>query len=117
MLGALQVQVGGQKAEFRTDSQRALLAYLAAHQGVAQRRDTLAGLLSPDRPDQEALTYLRNRLTLLRRALGDDEATPPWFEVDRKQIALRTGEPVTGATVAGVVLIVAGCLIAARRAQ
>ncbi|HMT47041.1 MAG: hypothetical protein RL702_2521 [Pseudomonadota bacterium] len=27
------------------------------------------------------------------------------------------GEPVTGATVAGVVLIVAGCLIAARRAQ
>lgn len=94
MLGALQVQVGGQKAEFRTDSQRALLAYLAAHQGVAQRRDTLAGLLSPDRPDQEALTYLRNRLTLLRRALGDDEATPPWFEVDRKQIALRTGDDV-----------------------
>ena len=94
MLGPLQVQVGGQKAEFRTDAQRVLLAWLAVHQGVPQRRDTLAGLLSPDRPDQEALTYLRNRLTLLRRALGDDEATPPWFEVDRKQIALRAGDDI-----------------------
>ena len=94
LLGPLQVQVGGATAEFRTDSQRALLAYLAIHQGVPQRRDTLAGLLSPDRADQEALTYLRNRLTLLRRALGDDDATPPWFEVDRKQIALRAGDDI-----------------------
>lgn len=94
MLGSLQVQVAGQTAHFRTDSQRALLAYLAAHQGTPQRRDTLAGLLSPDRPDQEALTYLRNRLTLLRAALGDDDAKPPWFEVDRKQIALRAGDDI-----------------------
>ena len=47
MLGPLQVQVGGQKAEFRTDAQRVLLAWLAVHQGVPQRRDPLAGLLSP----------------------------------------------------------------------
>jgi len=93
LLGPLQVQVGQEAAHFRTDSQRALLAYLAAHQGVPQRRDTLAGLLSPDRPDQEALTYLRNRLTLLRAALGDAVA-PPWFVVDRKQIALRAGDDV-----------------------
>lgn len=94
MLGALQVQVGDETAHFRTDSQRALLAYLAAHQGAPQRRDTLASLLSPDRPDQEALTYLRNRLTLLRGALGDDAATPPWFDVDRKQITLRAGDDI-----------------------
>ena len=53
MLGPLQVRVGEDKAVFRTDALRVLLAYLAAHQGIAQRRDTLAGLLSPDRPDQE----------------------------------------------------------------
>ncbi len=94
LLGPLQVQVGQATAEFRTDAQRALLAYLAVHQGVPQRRDTLAGLLSPDRADQEALTYLRNRLALLRREIGDDAATPPWLEVDRKQIALRAGDDI-----------------------
>jgi len=94
LLGSLQVQVGGKTAVFRTDAQRVLLAYLAAHQGLPQRRDTLAGLLSPDRPDQEALTYLRNRLTRLRDALGDDAATPPWFDVDRKQITLRPGDDI-----------------------
>ena len=94
LLGPLQVTVGADPAEFRTDALRALLAYLAAHQGIPQRRDTLAGLLSPDRPDKEALTYLRNRLTRLRSALGDDKAAPPWFDVDRKQIALRAGDDI-----------------------
>lgn len=89
MLGPLQVQVDGQTAVFRTDAERVLLAYLAAYQGRAQRRDTLAGLLSPDRPDQEALTYLRNRLVRLRQALGDDANQPHYLEADRKQIALR----------------------------
>lgn len=94
MLGSLRVRVGEETAVFRTDAERALLAYLAAHPGIPQRRDTLAGLLSPDRPDKEALTYLRNRLTRLREALGDGAATPPYLEIDRKQIALRRGEDV-----------------------
>ena len=91
MLGSLQVTVGGKPALFRTDAERALLAYLAAQQGIPQRRDTLTALLSPDRPDSDALTYLRNRLTRLRDALDDNEATPPWLDVDRKQIILRKG--------------------------
>ena len=89
------MQIGDHPADFRTDALRALLAYLAAHQGVPQRRDTLAALLSPDRPDKEALTYLRNRLSRLRSALADDAATPPWFAVDRKEIALRAGNDIT----------------------
>ncbi|MCB9433963.1 MAG: hypothetical protein H6668_18495 [Ardenticatenaceae bacterium] len=92
MLGPLQVKVGGETAVFRTDAERVLLAYLAAHQGRAQRRDTLAGLLAPDRPDSEALTYLRNRLTRLRGVVRDEEASPPWLAIDRKQITLRTGD-------------------------
>ena len=94
MLGSLHVKVSGETAVFRTDAERTLLAYLAIHQGRPQRRDTLAGLLSPDRADKEALTYLRNRLTRLRRSLGDNQATPPWLEIDRKQIALRAGNDI-----------------------
>lgn len=95
MLGPLQVRLGGAAVAFRTDAERILLAYLAAHQGNAQRRDTLAGLLSPERSDVEALTYLRNRLTRLRAALRDQEASPAWLLIDRKQIALRSGEGIT----------------------
>ncbi len=94
LLGPLQVRLQGEIAAFRTDAERALLTYLALHQGQPQRRDTLAGLLSPDRPDEEALTYLRNRLTRLRSALADAAATPPWLSADRKQILLRTGADI-----------------------
>ncbi len=92
LLGPLHVQIGENSAEFRTDAQRVLLAYLAMHQGSPQRRDTLAGLLSPDRSNKAALTYLRNRLTRLRDTLSD--ATPSYFVVDRKQIALRTDDNI-----------------------
>lgn len=94
LLGALQVTVDGNTAVFRTDALRVLLAYLAAHRGTPQRRDRLAGLLAPDKPDKEALTYLRNRLTRLRKAVGDDVATRPWFDIDRKQIGLREGDDI-----------------------
>jgi predicted ATPase/DNA-binding SARP family transcriptional activator/tetratricopeptide (TPR) repeat protein len=102
LLGSLQVTIGEETAVFRTDAERILLAYLAAHQGVPQRRDTLAGLLSPDRPDKEALTYLRNRLTRLRKVIGDDtapspsrgQAVPPYLAIDRKQITLRTASDI-----------------------
>ncbi|MEM7112696.1 MAG: BTAD domain-containing putative transcriptional regulator, partial [Chloroflexota bacterium] len=94
LLGPLQVSVDGAAPKFETDAQRVLLAYLAVHQGAAQRRDSLAGLLSPDRPNKQALTYLRNRLAALRRVLGDKTAVPPWFDVERKQVALRVGDDI-----------------------
>lgn len=94
LLGFFQVRVSGHIAPFRTDAERVLLAYLAAQQGIGQRRDSLAGLLSPERPDIEALTYLRNRLSRLRTALGDEHARPSWFDADRKQIALRHGDDI-----------------------
>ncbi|MBX3014391.1 MAG: hypothetical protein KF832_22910 [Caldilineaceae bacterium] len=91
LFGPLTATINHRPVAFRTDAERALLAYLAVQQGVPQRRDTLAALLSPDRSDADALTYLRNRLTRLREALQDAQAIPPWLMVDRKQIALRTG--------------------------
>ncbi len=95
MLGPLQVTVGENPADFRTDAERALLAYLAAHQGIPQRRDTLAALLSPDRDNTEALTYLRNRLTRLRGALDDARRPRPrGLILTAKQITLRAGDNI-----------------------
>lgn len=94
LLGPFHVNLNGDDASFRTDAERALLAYLAAHQATPLRRDALAALLSPERDDSEALTYLRNRLTRLRDSLADDSADPPWLAIDRKQIALRDGDDI-----------------------
>lgn len=94
LLGPFTITIDNKPVAFRTDAERALLAYLAAHQGIPQRRDTLAALLSPDRNDSAALTYLRNRLTRLRSAIADENATPSWLTIDRKQITLRTGDDI-----------------------
>ena len=94
LLGSFQVDMGGETLNFRTDAQRVLLAYLAAHQATPLRRDTLAGLLSPDRPDKESLVYLSNRLGRLRKTIGSDNASPPWLTIDRKQITLRNGDDI-----------------------
>ncbi len=94
LLGPFTVTIDNHPVVFRTNAERALLAYLAAQQGIPHRRDTLATLLSPDRNDSDALTYLRNRLTRLRSAIDDENAAPSWLLIDRKQIALRTGDDI-----------------------
>lgn len=51
----------------------ALLVYLAiAHRDGFARRDSLVGLFWPDLDDAHARSSLRQSLTFLRRALGDD---------------------------------------------
>ena len=51
----------------------ALLVYLAvAHRGGFARRDSLVGLFWPELDDTHARSALRQSLTFLRRALGDD---------------------------------------------
>jgi DNA-binding SARP family transcriptional activator len=51
----------------------ALLVHLAiAHRGGFARRDSLVGLFWPDLDDAHARSSLRQSLTFLRRALGDD---------------------------------------------
>src|SRR5262245_22811148 len=64
---------------FATDLARALLVYLAVEADRPHRREALAGLLWPDRPDAAALQNLRQTLARLRRALGDETAAPPFL--------------------------------------
>jgi predicted ATPase/DNA-binding SARP family transcriptional activator len=99
MLGPFQVVLGDQPVTaFGTDSARALLAYLAVEAGwrsetIAHRRQALAGLLWPDRPEAAARHALAQTLTRLRRALGDRDADSPYLLVSREalQFNLATG--------------------------
>src|SRR3954452_5778774 len=63
-------------AGFDTDKTRALLVYISVESSRAHSRETLAGLLWPEIPDDAARRKLRNSLFKLRQALGEDEASP-----------------------------------------
>jgi len=72
LLGPFQATLNGQSlAESVTGKLRALLAYLAVEPGP-HHRETLAGLLWSDQPNERALHSLRQALSSLRRILGEE---------------------------------------------
>ena len=80
LLGGYRVELDGAAVYgFETDKARALLAYLAVEANRPHRRETLANLLWPDRPDAVARGNLRQALARVRRALRDHGPTPFLF--------------------------------------
>ena len=72
LLGGFRVELDGEAVyDFESDKCRALLAFLIVEADRPHRRETLASLLWPDRPDSSARANLRQALSSLRRALGD----------------------------------------------
>lgn len=74
LLGGFDVRRDGVSLSgaFQTDSARLLFAWLCFHQRQAVRRETLANLLWPDRPQSAAQNTLRVTLSRIRQALGND---------------------------------------------
>jgi CSLREA domain-containing protein len=66
---------------FEYDKVRALLAYLAVESDRPHRREKLAGMLWPGRPERAARRNLSQALHHLRRAIGDLEAERPFLIV------------------------------------
>ncbi len=80
LFGTFEVALAGTPVTtFESDKVRALLAYLAVEADHPHRRETLAGLLWPERPERNARQSLSQALFNLRQATGDREATPPFF--------------------------------------
>ncbi len=73
LLGHLQITLDGipLSAPLTTKTQ-ALLAYMAVEADSPHRREKLAGLLWPDQPEEAARTDLRQTLSQLRHALGNE---------------------------------------------
>jgi predicted ATPase/DNA-binding SARP family transcriptional activator len=86
-LGPFQVRLDGVPITgFEADKVRALLAYLAVESSRPHRREQLAALFWPGWPDASARTSLRNALSNLRKAIGDDTAEPPFLLITRETI-------------------------------
>ncbi len=91
LLGSFQVTLDGEPVTgFTTDKARALLAYLAVEADSPYRRDVLAGLLWPDQPQRKARQNLRQALSHLRRALGDQDEAVPFLLVSREAVQFNT---------------------------
>ena len=89
LLGPIQVTLDGKPvAGFESDKARALLAYLVVEAERPHRREKLAGLLWPERPEQAARANLRRVLANLRQIIGDREAVPPFFSITPQTIQL-----------------------------
>ena len=73
-------------AGFESQKARALLAYLAVEADCPHPRETLAGLLWPDRPNSIALGNLRHALANLRRILHDYNPARPFLLITRDTI-------------------------------
>ena len=70
LLGEFRLQAGAQAVPLRSRPAQSLLAYLALHSGMAQRRERLAGLLWPEATESNARSYLRQSLWRVRKALN-----------------------------------------------
>ena len=72
--------------EFRTEKERALVAYLAVESDRSHMRDVIGELFWPDRPGGVARTNLRQALAGIRRALDDRKNDPPFIVSDDESI-------------------------------
>ncbi len=73
LFGSFAASVSGKPlTQFRSDKTRALLAYLAMNGGRPFRRETLAALLWPEWPDNEARRNLRQTVHRLRQAFASE---------------------------------------------
>lgn len=94
LLGTFQVSLDGAPlTHFGADTARALLAYLAMNAGKYVPREIAASLLWPERDEARALHNLRQALTRLRSALGEQEAQQPFLQVTRETLCFCPQSP------------------------
>ncbi|MDX1612945.1 MAG: BREX system ATP-binding domain-containing protein [Candidatus Promineifilaceae bacterium] len=83
LLGRFELRADGAAVELSSRPAQVLLAYLALQDGVAQRREKLAGLIWPEATEENARTYLRQALWRVRKAIGAE-----YVAADKLTVAL-----------------------------
>ena len=78
----------GERVAFRSEKERALLAYLTVEASRSHSRRMLSGLLWPEQPDETANNNLRVTLHRLRHAVGDPSADMPLLIVSSDAVQL-----------------------------
>jgi DNA-binding SARP family transcriptional activator len=72
---------------------RALLIYLAIEKHRPHRREILAEMLWPEKPEGVARNSLKQALSNLRKALGDRDNSEPFLLISRDEIQINQSSP------------------------
>jgi len=90
LLGQVKILLDGANITdvFRTKKERAILVYLASEPQRAFRREVIAELFWPERPEGYARTNLRQALLGIRRALTVGKAAPSFLRITDDAIQL-----------------------------
>ena len=87
LLGSFRALLDGQPlAGFESDKVRALLAFLMVESERPHRREELAGLLWPERPEAVARQNLSQALSNLRRVIHDQSSFPPFLDISHQTL-------------------------------
>ncbi len=95
LLGEQAITEDGTSVQARSSRAVALVAFLAAHAGVPQSRQRIAGMFWPESTDAQALTNLRRELHHLRQILGKESSLVVtsrdlcWRDTDTCRVDLR----------------------------
>jgi DNA-binding SARP family transcriptional activator/tetratricopeptide (TPR) repeat protein len=109
LLGGFLAQLDGQTlARFKSDKTRALLAYLAAEADRPHRREKLAALLWPERPESAARSNLSQAVYNLRSILGERTRPEARERGHRPPDGASVGAPPRGRPALGPFLLVNG---------
>ncbi len=93
LLGPFQVTLNSYPVTgFAYDKVRALLAYLAVEADRFHRREALAALFWPDHPPKLARQNLRQSLATLRRAIDDQNVSPPFLLINGDTVQFNFSE-------------------------
>lgn len=95
LLGPLHVTLEGVAVPFRSDKERALLAFLAVEADRPHRREALTGLLYPDQAQIQAQNNLRKTLFRLRAALGEQDDNAGLLLISQKTVQFNPAGPHT----------------------
>jgi len=93
--GQFQVSKNGKVIKgFASDKVRALLAYLVTEAHCPHRREILANLLWPDKPEKNARANLRRALSNLLTVLDDRNTDPPYLLITRQDVQINSGNHI-----------------------
>jgi DNA-binding SARP family transcriptional activator len=94
LLGALQITLNGKPiSSFDSDKVRALFVYLAVEANHSHRREALAEMFWPDKPEGVGRNNLRQSLANLRKSIGDRDSESPFLISSRDQVQFSASRP------------------------
>ena len=92
LFGTLQITLNGKPISgIDSDKVRALFVFLAVEADQTHRRDTLAEIFWPDKPEGDGRKNLRQSLANLRKSIGDRGSASPFLISSRDKIQFNAG--------------------------